>query len=160
MSLLRADHIQTVPARADTRFIGGMATVDNVNVTARMARRDVRPSGSRAYPPRVGFDLRHKEGLVNYRHFMEAAGDLVASYGGSMSGEHGDGQQRAELLYKQYGPRLLEAMRKYKLNWDPEWKMNPGRVIDPDRFDENLELGTDYKRRPVRRQLHNNRSCG
>ncbi|MBO0864274.1 MAG: FAD-binding oxidoreductase, partial [Mycobacterium sp.] len=93
---------------------------------------------------RINFDLRHKDGLANYRHFMEAAGDLVASYGGSMSGEHGDGQQRAELLGKQYGPRLLEAMRKFKLIWDPEWKMNPGKVIDPYRFDENLKLGTDY----------------
>lgn len=96
---------------------------------------------------RVGFDLRHKDGLVNYRNFMEEAGDLVASYGGSMSGEHGDGQQRAELLHKQYGPRLMEAMRKFKLIWDPEWKMNPGKVIDPYRFDENLKLGTDYNPR-------------
>lgn len=93
---------------------------------------------------RIGFDLRHKDGLRNYRSFMEEAGDLVASYGGSMSGEHGDGQQRAELLDKQYGPRLLEAMRKFKLIWDPEWKMNPGKVIDAYRFDENLKLGTDY----------------
>ncbi|GBE65878.1 dimethylmenaquinone methyltransferase [Mycobacterium sp. MFM001] len=93
---------------------------------------------------RINFDLRHKDGLANYRHFMEAAGDLVASYGGSMSGEHGDGQQRAELLGKQYGPRLIEAMRKFKLIWDPEWKMNPGKVIDAYRFDENLKLGTDY----------------
>lgn len=93
---------------------------------------------------RVKFDLRHRDGLRTYRNFLEAAGDLVASYGGSMSGEHGDGQQRAELLGKQYGPRLLEAMRKFKLIWDPEWKMNPGKVIDPYRFDENLKLGTDY----------------
>ncbi|WP_104151010.1 FAD-binding and (Fe-S)-binding domain-containing protein [Mycobacterium intracellulare] len=100
---------------------------------------------------RVGFDLRHKDGLVNYRNFMEEAGDLVASYGGSMSGEHGDGQQRAELLHKQYGPRLMEAMRKFKLIWDPEWKMNPGKVIDPYRFDENLKLGTDYN--PPRPQV-------
>lgn len=93
---------------------------------------------------RVGFDLRHKDGLASYRHFLEAAGDLVASYGGSMSGEHGDGQQRAELLGKQYGPRLIDAMREFKSIWDPMWKMNPGKVIDPYRFDENLKLGTDY----------------
>jgi FAD/FMN-containing dehydrogenase/Fe-S oxidoreductase len=93
---------------------------------------------------RISFDLRHKDGLKTYRHFLEAAGDLVAAYGGSMSGEHGDGQQRAELLIKQYGPRLMEAMRRFKLIWDPEWKMNPGKVIDSYRFDENLKLGTDY----------------
>lgn len=93
---------------------------------------------------RIDFDLRHKDGLATYRHFMEAAGDLVASYGGSMSGEHGDGQQRAELLGKQYSPRLIEAMREFKSIWDPMWKMNPGKVIDAYRLDENLKLGTDY----------------
>ncbi|MGE2814110.1 FAD-binding and (Fe-S)-binding domain-containing protein [Mycobacterium heidelbergense] len=100
---------------------------------------------------RISFDLRHTDGLRTYRHFLEAAGDLVASYGGSMSGEHGDGQQRAELLGKQYSPRLIEAMRKFKLIWDPEWKMNPGKVIDAYRFDENLKLGTDYN--PPRPQV-------
>ncbi len=93
---------------------------------------------------RINFDLRHKDGLENYRHLMAAADDLVASYGGSMSGEHGDGQQRAELLGKQYGRRLIDAMREFKLIWDLEWKMNPGKVFDSDRFDENLKLGTDY----------------
>ncbi|MDG3013768.1 FAD-binding and (Fe-S)-binding domain-containing protein [Speluncibacter jeojiensis] len=93
---------------------------------------------------RIDFDLRHHDGLVNYRGFLEAAGDLVASYGGSMSGEHGDGQQRAELLGKQYGPRLIEAMCRFKTIWDPDWKMNPGKVIDPYLFDENLKLGVDY----------------
>ncbi|HET7325731.1 MAG TPA: FAD-linked oxidase C-terminal domain-containing protein [Nocardioidaceae bacterium] len=93
---------------------------------------------------RISFDLRHAQGLRDYRAFLEEAGDLVASYGGSMSGEHGDGQQRAELLGKQYGERLMAAMREFKLIWDPEWKLNPGKVIDPYRFDENLKLGTDY----------------
>jgi FAD/FMN-containing dehydrogenase/Fe-S oxidoreductase len=93
---------------------------------------------------RISFDLRHADGIADYRAFLEEAGDLVASYGGSMSGEHGDGQQRAELLEKQYGPRLMEAMREFKRIWDPDWKMNPGKVIDPYRFDENLKLGVDY----------------
>ena len=93
---------------------------------------------------RISFDLRHAGGLATYRAFLEEAGDLVAAYGGSMSGEHGDGQQRAELLEKQYGPRLMRAMREFKLIWDPEWKMNPGKVVDAYRFDENLKLGTDY----------------
>jgi FAD/FMN-containing dehydrogenase/Fe-S oxidoreductase len=93
---------------------------------------------------RLSFDLRTSGGIANYRAFMEEAGDLVASYGGTLSGEHGDGQQRAELLEKQYGPQLVEAMREFKRIWDPEWKMNPGKVVDPYRMDENLKLGTDY----------------
>jgi FAD/FMN-containing dehydrogenase/Fe-S oxidoreductase len=101
---------------------------------------------------RVSFDLRHADGLRKFRSFMEEAADLVVSYGGSLSGEHGDGQARAELLDRQYGEELLEAMREFKRIWDPEWKMNPGKVIDPYRLDEHLKLGTDYNpwRPPVR----------
>ena len=93
---------------------------------------------------RLSFHLRHADGIANYRAFLEKAADLVTRYGGSLSGEHGDGQQRAELLEKQYGPALLDAMREFKRIWDPDWKMNPGKVIDPYRLDEDLRLGTSY----------------
>ncbi|HET9973474.1 MAG TPA: FAD-linked oxidase C-terminal domain-containing protein, partial [Streptosporangiaceae bacterium] len=93
---------------------------------------------------RLSFDLRTSSGIAGYRAFLEEAADLVVRYGGSLSGEHGDGQQRAELLEKQYGPVLLEAMREFKRIWDPGWKMNPGKVVDPYRLDENLRLGTSY----------------
>ena len=93
---------------------------------------------------RIDFDLRTAAGIRQYRSFMEEAADLCVSYGGSLSGEHGDGQQRAELLSKQYGKELLAAMREFKLIWDPHWKMNPGKVIDPYRLDEHLKLGTNY----------------
>jgi FAD/FMN-containing dehydrogenase/Fe-S oxidoreductase len=101
---------------------------------------------------RVSFDLYTADGVRKFRAFMEEAGDLVCSYGGSLSGEHGDGQARAELLSKQYGEELLDAMREFKLIWDPDWKMNPGKVVDPYRLDEHLKLGTDYNpwRPPVR----------
>jgi Fe-S oxidoreductase len=75
---------------------------------------------------------------------MEDASDLVASYGGSLSGEHGDGQQRAELLPRMYGDELVDAFREFKRIWDPDWKMNPGKVVDAYRLDEHLRLGTDY----------------
>jgi FAD/FMN-containing dehydrogenase/Fe-S oxidoreductase len=101
---------------------------------------------------RISFDLRHADGIRDYRAFLEEAADLVCSYGGSLSGEHGDGQQRAELLSKQFGEELLDAMREFKRIWDPEWKMNPGKVVDPYRLDEHLKLGTEYNpwRPPVR----------
>jgi FAD/FMN-containing dehydrogenase/Fe-S oxidoreductase len=100
---------------------------------------------------RLSFDLRTAEGIATYRAFLEDAADLCVSLGGSISGEHGDGQQRAELLEKQFGPELLEAMREFKSIWDPGWKMNPGKVVDAYRLDENLKLGTDYN--PPRRPL-------
>ncbi len=94
---------------------------------------------------RISFDLRTPQGLKDFRSFMEAASDLCVSYGGSLSGEHGDGQARAELLHKQYGPEIVEAFREFKRIWDPDWKMNPGKVVDPYRLDENLKLGADYE---------------
>jgi FAD/FMN-containing dehydrogenase/Fe-S oxidoreductase len=93
---------------------------------------------------RIDFDLRTPSGLQTYRAFMEDASDLVVSYGGTLSGEHGDGQQRAELLPKQYGDEIVEAFREFKRIWDPDWKMNPGKVVDAYRFDEHLKLGADY----------------
>jgi FAD/FMN-containing dehydrogenase len=94
---------------------------------------------------RVNFDLMSTPGIQKWRAFMEDATDLVTSYGGSLSGEHGDGQARAEFLYKMFGPELIEAFREFKSIWDPDWKMNPGKIIDPYRIDENLRLGADYK---------------
>jgi FAD/FMN-containing dehydrogenase/Fe-S oxidoreductase len=93
---------------------------------------------------RISFDLFTAEGIRRYRSFLEDAADLVVSYGGSLSGEHGDGQQRAELLPRMYGERLVEAFREFKRIWDPDWKMNPGKVVDPYRLDEHLKLGTSY----------------
>lgn len=93
---------------------------------------------------RIDFDLATKEGILKYRAFIHEAADLVLSYGGSLSGEHGDGQSRAELLPKMFGPELMQAFREFKSIWDPEWKMNPGKVIDAYRAVDNLRLGVDY----------------
>ena len=101
---------------------------------------------------RLNFDLQSKEGIAKYRHFVEEAADLVVSYGGSLSGEHGDGQARAELLPKMFGPELMEAFRKFKSAWDPDWKMNPGKLIEPNKLDENLRLGPNYS--PWEPQTH------
>ncbi|PYX01519.1 MAG: FAD-binding oxidoreductase [Acidobacteria bacterium] len=94
---------------------------------------------------RINFDLQSKDGIVRFRKFMEDATDLVVSYGGSLSGEHGDGQARAELLERMFGPELVQAFCVFKAIWDPDWKMNPGKVVEPNRLDENLRLGADYR---------------
>ena len=93
---------------------------------------------------RIDFDLKTAEGVWTYRAFMEDATTLVTRFHGSLSGEHGDGQSRAEFLYKMYGPELLEAFREFKSIWDPDWKMNPGKVVEPYRIDENLRYGSHY----------------
>jgi FAD/FMN-containing dehydrogenase len=93
---------------------------------------------------RIDFDLESAEGVRKFRQFMEEAADLVVRYGGSLSGEHGDGQARGELLPKMFGPELMQAFREFKSLWDPDWKMNPGKLIDSYRLDENLRLGASY----------------
>jgi len=93
---------------------------------------------------RINFDLTTSDGIKKFRSFMEEAADIVVGYGGSISGEHGDGQSRAELLPKMYGPELVQAFREFKTIWDPDNRMNPGKVVDPYRMDENLRLGTAY----------------
>jgi len=92
----------------------------------------------------IPFDLYTKRGVATYRSFVEDAAHLVASYGGSNSGEHGDGQSRGELLPIMYGQELMEAFREFKSIWDPDWKMNPGKVIDARPLDTDLRLGGDY----------------
>jgi FAD/FMN-containing dehydrogenase/Fe-S oxidoreductase len=93
---------------------------------------------------RMDYDLESAEGIRKFRQFMEEAADLVVRYGGSLSGEHGDGQARGELLPKMFGPELMQAFRDFKSLWDPDWKMNPGKLINPNKLDENLRLGADY----------------
>ena len=94
---------------------------------------------------RTNFDMESAHGIAQYRKFVEEAADLVVSYGGSLSGEHGDGQSRAELLPKMFGPKLVQAFREFKAIWDPQWRMNPGKVVEPYKLDENLRLGAGYK---------------
>jgi Fe-S oxidoreductase len=72
--------------------------------------------------------------------------------GGSLSGEHGDGESRAELLPKMFGPKLIDAFREFKSVWDPDWKMNPGKIVDAYRITENLRLGPSYA--PPRVKTH------
>ncbi|MFY9674758.1 MAG: FAD-linked oxidase C-terminal domain-containing protein [Terriglobales bacterium] len=93
---------------------------------------------------RMDYDLESVEGIRKFRQFMEQAADLVVRYGGSLSGEHGDGQARAELLPKMFSPELMQAFHEFKQLWDPAWKMNPGKLISPNKLDENLRLGADY----------------
>jgi len=88
---------------------------------------------------RVNFDFRSVEGLRRYREFIERAADLVLTFGGSLSGEHGDGQSRAALLPKMFGPELMGAFREFKALWDPDNRMNPGKLVDAVRVYDPLE---------------------
>jgi Fe-S oxidoreductase len=94
---------------------------------------------------RIDWDFLTAEGVADYRRFMEDAGDLIAAYHGSLSGEHGDGQARAELLPKMFGPELVRAFAEFKAIFDPDGMMNPGKVVDPYPLDTNLRMDPAYE---------------
>ncbi|MFL6052691.1 MAG: FAD-binding and (Fe-S)-binding domain-containing protein [Actinoallomurus sp.] len=94
---------------------------------------------------RIDWDLRSADGVRTYRRFMEDAADLVVSYGGSLSGEHGDGHGRAELWPKMFSPELMRAFTEFKRVWDPDARMNPHKLIDPYPLDSHLREGADYR---------------
>jgi FAD/FMN-containing dehydrogenase/Fe-S oxidoreductase len=93
---------------------------------------------------RIPFDLYSEEGVETYRRFMERAADLVASYGGSLSGEHGDGQSRGKLLRRMFGDDVVRLFEEVKAAFDPDHLMNPGKVVAPAALDEHLRLGGDW----------------
>jgi FAD/FMN-containing dehydrogenase/Fe-S oxidoreductase len=94
---------------------------------------------------RITFDTRSAEGISQWRKFSVEIAELVVQFGGSLSGEHGDGQAKGEFLPVMFGPELMYAFRRFKQIWDPEQRMNPGKLIDAYKMDENLRYGADYK---------------
>lgn len=103
---------------------------------------------------RIDFDLYTQEGIKNYRAFLNDAADLVVSFGGSLSGEHGDGQSRAALLPKMFGEELMQAFREFKAIWDPDGKMNPGKLIDAYQPTDNLRMGPRYNPPVLKTHFH------
>jgi FAD/FMN-containing dehydrogenase len=93
---------------------------------------------------RIPFRLKDADGVATYRRFLERAADLVASYGGSLSGEHGDGQTRGELLPRMFGATIMQAFGELKAIFDPDDRMNPGKVVAPNPLDANLRLGGSW----------------
>lgn len=100
---------------------------------------------------RLPFEFGTRQGVATYREFVQASADLVVAYGGSLSGEHGDGQSRSELLERMFGQELMTAFREFRAIWDPAGRMNPGRIVDARALDADLRLGS----RAVRRQSIN-----
>jgi len=99
---------------------------------------------------RNNFDLSSTKGLANYRRYVTEAAELVVSLGGSLSGEHGDGQSRGELLEVMFGPELVEAFGAFKRLFDPHELMNPGKVVAPYPLDSNVRYFTQRERPALR----------
>ncbi len=103
---------------------------------------------------RIPFRLTSAEGVATYRRFLEHAADLVVSYGGSLSGEHGDGQTRGELLPRMFGDTIMRAFGELKAVFDPHDRMNPGKTVAPAGLDEHLRLGRSWAPRIDETRLH------
>lgn len=106
---------------------------------------------------RIDFELDSDGGRSRFRQFIEDAADLAASYGGSMSGEHGDGRARSELLSRMYSPDALSLMGRAKQLLDPDNLLNPGVLVDPEPFDANIRLARPHRSPlPMLRFTHDN----
>ncbi|MEE1761806.1 FAD-binding and (Fe-S)-binding domain-containing protein [Streptomyces sp. SP18BB07] len=97
---------------------------------------------------RIDFDLLTSPGIGRFRRFSEELAELVTAHGGSLSGEHGDGQARAELLPKMYGAEMVRLFEQVKGVWDPDDLLNPGMLVRPAPLDTNLRFAV-LPRTPV-----------
>ncbi|MFE1461563.1 FAD-binding and (Fe-S)-binding domain-containing protein [Streptomyces nigra] len=97
---------------------------------------------------RIDFDLLTERGVGRFRRFSEELADLVVAHGGSLSGEHGDGQARAELLPRMYGEETVRLFERAKAVWDPDDLLNPGMLVRPAPLDANLRFAV-LPREPV-----------
>ncbi len=119
------------------------STASAARSTATTARAACTPASTSTSPL--------QKACETFREFIDRAADVVLSFGGSLSGEHGDGQARAALLPKMFGPELMEAFREFKALWDPDNRMNPGKLSDAVRvYDptENLRHAPATDRAP------------
>ncbi|MGH7914022.1 MAG: FAD-binding and (Fe-S)-binding domain-containing protein, partial [Candidatus Binataceae bacterium] len=101
---------------------------------------------------RVNFDFTTAKGVSTFRAAMLEIGDLVTEFGGSLSGEHGDGRARSELLPRMFGAQLISSFAEFKRIFDPESMMNPGVIVAPDPLDSHLRLTPSY--RPMQAETH------
>ena len=90
-------------------------------------------------------DIKQQEGLDRMVRIAERVSDLVLEFGGSLSGEHGDGIVRGVFTEKMFGPRLYEAFREFKRVFDPQGIMNPNKIVDCPPLAENLRFDPQWK---------------
>lgn len=94
---------------------------------------------------RISFDFQSEQGVATFRAFMQEAAELVTSYGGSLSGEHGDGRARSSLLATMYSPEMRAVFEQFKLLFDPDRIFNPGVLVWADAVDQGLRMDPEQR---------------
>ncbi|WP_411966850.1 FAD-binding and (Fe-S)-binding domain-containing protein [Haloferax sp. YSSS75] len=106
-------------------------------------------AGSGTLHIRPILNLKDANGIETMHSITDDVTDLVLQHNGAFSGEHGDGMARTEWNPKMYGPQLWDAFKELKSAFDPDWRMNPGKVVyrddDPADMREHLRYGADYQ---------------
>lgn len=99
-------------------------------------------------------DLKRSEDIENMKEISERTFELVRKYGGSWSGEHGDGLVRSYMNERFFGEQLYGAFREIKALFDPDGMMNPGKIVDSPAMDRDLRYGEDYRPTPPATHYH------
>jgi Fe-S oxidoreductase len=96
-------------------------------------------------------NLKTRPGLATAEAVASEVADLVLEFGGSLSGEHGDGIVRGVFTERMFGPGLTQAFRELKQAFDPQGILNPGKIVDTPAFAENLraDVATSYHEPPT-----------
>lgn len=90
-------------------------------------------------------NLKDPQDVQRMRRIAEQIRDLVLEFGGALSGEHGDGMLRAEFNQALFGEPLYQAFQEIKRTCDPHGILNPGKIVDAPRMDQNLRYGGEYR---------------
>ncbi|MBK8779464.1 MAG: FAD-binding protein [Saprospiraceae bacterium] len=99
-------------------------------------------------------DLRDEQDIINLKNITDETFDLVVKYGGSWSGEHGDGLVRSAYNERFFGTTIYNVFREIKTWFDPQNIMNPGKIVDTQAIEQNLRYGTKYKDTAVKTAFH------
>lgn len=145
LSSLRIDGVQTWPGWEDSA-VAPERLADYLSELFPLVRKYGYTAfmyghfGAGCVHMRLDYDLHTERGRRDFADFTREAAALVVAHGGSLSGEHGDGRARSELLEVMYSPEMIALFRTFKRSWDPRGLLNPGIIVDPEPFTVSLAL--------------------
>ena len=105
-------------------------------------------------------NLKDKSEVAKMKSISKEITDLVIKFGGSISGEHGDGLVRSYWNKKMFGEKIYKAFKELKYSFDPNKLMNPGKIVDAQEIDENLRINPEYKTKKIKTGFNFDKELG